>query len=92
MRLFSSRQGAKTTMQHRGMVICTIWTTVFLLASVVSGIPVEEGFLQINKGGTPFRTIFSIESNENLESDFSLKSDLHVLNILIGVGFLPNVN
>jgi hypothetical protein len=50
-------------------VICTIWTTVFLLASVVSGIPVEEGFLQINKGGTPFHTIFSIESNENLESD-----------------------
>lgn len=61
-------------MQHRGMmVICTIWTTVFLLASVVSGIPVEEGFLQINKGGAAlFRTIF-IESNENLESRIKVR-------------------
>ncbi|XP_046639907.1 uncharacterized protein LOC124321033 [Daphnia pulicaria] len=74
MRLFSSRQGAKATMQHRGMVICTIWTTVFLLASVVSGIPVEEGFLQINKevpnspqGSSPERDV-DVEELHSLDS------------------------
>ncbi|EFX74242.1 hypothetical protein DAPPUDRAFT_252076 [Daphnia pulex] len=61
-------------MQHRGMVICTIWTTVFLLASVVSGIPVEEGFLQINKevpnspqGSSPERDV-DVEELHSLDS------------------------
>jgi hypothetical protein len=41
------------------MVAFTIFsTTALLLASVVSGVPVEEGFRLTNKGFDDFRTVF----------------------------------
>lgn len=59
MWLFPSRQGAQTVMKRRRMVAFTIFsTTAFLLASVVSGVPVEEGFRLTNKGYDDFCTVF----------------------------------
>ena len=59
MWLFSSRQGAQTVMKRRRMVAFTIFSgAAFFLASVVSSVPVEEGFRLTNKGYDDFRTVF----------------------------------